>query len=400
MPTYSHSRLGVYETCPRQYRYKYVDRVEPAVDEEAIELFLGSRVHEALEALYTELQRGRCLTLDELIATFRHHWERQWPKNVRFPRPDDTAEQYRAIGERCLADYYARHQPFDRDHTIDVERRLEFPLGANGDVRVQGYVDRLSIGPDGVWRIHDFKTSKWLPTQQWADADRQLALYEIGVRHAWPDVREVELVWHYLARDVELRSRRSAEDLERVKHEVIELVGEIERDQKFATAVGNHCDWCAYRPICPAWSHLVATENLPPQAFSEDDGVKLVDRYARLKADERRIKAELEIAQADVVAFAEQQAIERVRGTDHVVTVKHASAERFPGKTDDARPELERAVKDHGVWEEVSELSVRALGKALEAGRWSQAVVEALRGFAARVKSVRVRVAKLKSGEE
>lgn len=27
MPVYSHSRLGVYETCPRQCRFQYEDKV-------------------------------------------------------------------------------------------------------------------------------------------------------------------------------------------------------------------------------------------------------------------------------------------------------------------------------------------------------------------------------------
>jgi len=400
VPVYSHSRLSLYETCPRQYRYHYLDRIEPADEAEAIELFVGSRVHEALEALYRELMRGRRLTLEELIATFRHHWEREWPKSMRFPRPDDEPASYRALGERCLADYYARYHPFDRDHTIAVERLLLFPLDTDGEVRVQGYVDRLSVGSDGVWRIHDYKTGKYLPTQQQADADRQLALYEIGLRHAWPDVREIELVWHYLAHDVELRSRRRADDLAAVRTGVLELVKIIESDQEFRTAVGTHCDWCPYRAICPAWSHLVATEEMAPLRFAEDAGVQLVDRYARLKADQRHVDAELETAQGDLVRFAEQESLERVRGTEHVVTVKRTSALRFPSKDDETRPALERLVKDHGRWGEVSELSLRALARALEVGRWPQALVDGIRCFATRVNAVRVRLARLKPEDE
>jgi len=400
VPAYSHSRLSLYETCPRQYRYHYLDRIEPPDEAEAIELFVGSRVHQALEALYRELMRGRRLTLEELIATFRHHWEQEWPKSMRFPRPDDEPASYRALGERCLADYYARYEPFDGDHTIAVERLLSFPLDPEGEVQVQGYVDRLSLGRDGVWRIHDYKTGKYLPTQQQVDADRQLALYEIGVRHAWPDVREVELVWHYLAHDVELRSRRSADDLAQVRTGVLELVKVVESDQEFRTAVGAHCGWCPYRAICPAWSHLVATEQLAPQRFDEDAGVQLVDRYAGLKAEQRRIDAELETAHGDLVRFAQQESLERVRGTEHVVTVKHTSAPRFPSKDDEARPALERFVKDHGRWDEVSELSLRALAKTLELGRWPQALVDGLRSFATRVNGVRVRLARLEPADK
>jgi putative RecB family exonuclease len=45
MPVYSHSKLSVYETCPRKYRFQYVERVKvPEV--KTVEMFLGSRVHE------------------------------------------------------------------------------------------------------------------------------------------------------------------------------------------------------------------------------------------------------------------------------------------------------------------------------------------------------------------
>jgi hypothetical protein len=57
-------------------------------------------------------------------------------------------------------------------------------------------------------------------------------------------------------------------------------------------------------------------------------------------------------------------------------------------------------VKDHGRWDEVSELSLRALAKALEIGRWPQALLDSLRGFATRVNAVRVRLARLKPEDE
>jgi hypothetical protein len=40
---FSHSRLGCFEKCPRQFHYRYVER-RPAPFE-SIESFLGKRVH-------------------------------------------------------------------------------------------------------------------------------------------------------------------------------------------------------------------------------------------------------------------------------------------------------------------------------------------------------------------
>ena len=50
MPMYSHSRLSVYETCPRKYRFQHVERVK-VPEAKTAEMFLGSRVHDTLESL-------------------------------------------------------------------------------------------------------------------------------------------------------------------------------------------------------------------------------------------------------------------------------------------------------------------------------------------------------------
>lgn len=399
MTVYSHTRLGVYETCPRQYKFQYVDEVDVPDEEEAIQLFLGSRVHEALEALHREHLRGRLLSLDEVLHTYRHEWERQWPKRVRFPNPDDRPETYRAAGERHLTDYYRRYQPLDREQTVAVERQLVFPLDPEGRVRVQGYIDRLSVAPDGVWEIRDYKTSAYLLTQQQVDRDRQLALYQIGVQHAWPEARRVQLVWHFLAHDLELRSARTAEQLDHVRRDVLGLVGEIQAEQDFATRVGTHCGWCPYKPICPAWRHVVGTAALPPERFRQDAGVRLVDHYAELKAEERRIEAELDAVQHDLVAFADQEGLERIGGTAHTVTVKRGTVVKFPAKGDAARPELERVLKQAGRWEEVSDLSLRALARAMLAAHWPAPLREAVSGLAAWRRAIRVRLSRLRREE-
>src|SRR5262245_42831607 len=400
MPLYSHNRLSVYETCARQYRFQYLDRLEVPDQAEAIQLFLGGRVHEALEALHRELVGGRLLSLDELISTFRHHWECQWPKHVRLPGPDDTPETYRAAGERHLSDYHRRYHPFDRERTVAVERRLDFPVDPEGRVRVQGVVDRLSISPDGVWEIRDYKTSAYLPTQQQLDQDRQLALYQIGVQHAWPEAQRVQLVWHYLAHDLELRSERTPGQLDAVRRDVLALVGRIERDEEFATSVGQHCDWCSYKPVCPAWRHVVETAALPPERFRQDAGVQLVDRYAELKGEARRIEAEVEEVEGKLVAFAEQEGLERIGGTARAVSVKQTTVVKLPAKGESARAELERVLKEHGRWEEVSEVSLRALARALNETEWPVSARAAVGQFASWIRSVRVRLVKLKRGEE
>ncbi len=52
---YSHSRLSSFEDCPQKFQYRYVLKIP--VDSEGIEAFVGKRVHEILERLYTQTLR-------------------------------------------------------------------------------------------------------------------------------------------------------------------------------------------------------------------------------------------------------------------------------------------------------------------------------------------------------
>jgi putative RecB family exonuclease len=71
MTLYSHSRLGMFENCPLQYKFNYIDKIKR--EEESIEAFLGSRFHEVMEKLYQGL-RFRVYTLEELLSYYEDQW--------------------------------------------------------------------------------------------------------------------------------------------------------------------------------------------------------------------------------------------------------------------------------------------------------------------------------------
>jgi hypothetical protein len=152
--------------------------------------------------------------------------------------------------------------------------------------------------------------------------------------------------------------------------------------------------------VCPAWRHVVKTAALPAERFRQDAGVQLVDRYAELKAEARRVEAELEEVEGKLVAFAEHEGLEQIGGTARAVSVKRTTVVKLPGKDDPARSELERVLKEHGRWEEVSEVSLRAVARGLAEGEWPVSLRAAVGQFASWVKAVRVRLVKMKRGEE
>jgi putative RecB family exonuclease len=247
---YSHSRLSSFENCPRQFYFRYVERVP--VETESVEAFVGKRVHEVLERLNRFVGQGLVPSLGKVIARFRSMWDEQYaPDRVRIVRAENDSAVYRELGERCLANFYRRNYPFDREESLGIEEHVAFALDADGRYRMQGIVDRIARAADGAIEIHDYKTGRWVPTQQALDEDRQLALYQIALANRYGDA-SIRLVWHYLSRDQVRVSTRSPEQLERLRADTARRIDEIEAEQSFAPRTSSLCGWCEFRDVCPA----------------------------------------------------------------------------------------------------------------------------------------------------
>ena len=143
MPTYSHSQLSTYETCPHQYRLVYIEKIK--TETEGIEAFMGSRVHDALEKLYRDLKVTKLNTLEDLHNFYHQSWEKNWNEMVQIIRKEYSAEDYRRLGEKCIADYYKRYYPFDQGRTLGLEENIYFPLEEEKGYWIRGFIDRLTL---------------------------------------------------------------------------------------------------------------------------------------------------------------------------------------------------------------------------------------------------------------
>ena len=375
MRIYSHSSLESFERCPRQFWYRYIGRPKVA-EEKTIEAFLGTCVHTTLELLYALLLRGRALTEADTIERFEAEWAKGFSAAIVIVSEELTAEDYKRAGRAALAAYYRRHAPFTGSATLRLEARVALNLDAAGTHRMQGYVDRIARRDDGTYEIHDYKTSSHLPTQAEADADRQLALYQIGLEAMWMDVEAVDLIWHYLRFDTDLVSHRTREQLREVRQACIAAIDDIESRGKeeagFPTHPSNLCAWCAYNAICPATRHEAAVAALPPEAFELDDGVRLVDEWAQAteqrkaaEGEAARLKAVEEERRGRVEAFAEAQGLEVVVGSEWQAEIVASSGCEYPKAGSERRPAFEEALKATGVWEQVAAPSHQRLAALL-----------------------------------
>ena len=398
MTVYSHSRLSCFEQCPYKFKLKYIDKVETEI-EQSIEAFLGSCVHEVLEKLYEDLKHQKVDTLDELISYLHEIWKEKWDDSIVIVKKGYGPENYLKMAEKFISDYYKRYHPFDQDKTIALEDRILINLDDEGNYQLQGYIDRLVETEDGCYEIHDYKTNSRLPLPRYIENDRQLALYMIGVENNYPDVRDVKLIWHFLAFDKELDSTRTKEELDNLKRETIKLIDQIESEERFEAKPSNLCDWCEYKPVCKQWSHLYKLKEKTENEYMNDSGVKLVERYVELKTRKKELLDEVnsELAKVEEALFdyAFKEKADVVFGSKHKARIKEIENVKFPLKGSKERKELEGLLKEYGIWEKVNQLDTSSLDRALNDKEIDSELIRKIKKFIKRQRSKRLYLSKI-----
>ena len=259
MTIYSHSRLSTFEQCSLKYKLRYIDKIKPEI-EKTIEAHLGSSVHDTLEWIYNSVKENpeKAPNLDEIISHYIKVWQKGLTEDILIVKKQFTPKDYLNKGIQFLADYFQRHFPF-QDGTIECEKEIIINLDEN--TQIKGFIDRLVYNIEkGHYEIHDYKTANTLPTQEKMDQDRQLALYSIAIKEMYGKDKEVVLIWHYLAYDQKIISRRTEEQLEKLKEETKKLIEDIRETKVFLPNKSILCEWCEYKSLCPEWNIKLDTE--------------------------------------------------------------------------------------------------------------------------------------------
>jgi putative RecB family exonuclease len=394
MVVYSHSRLQCFENCPKAYWFSYIERPETEAGQ-GVEAFMGSRVHDALEKLYTDLKFTKRNSLKQLVSFYEREWEKNFDDSVIVVRPGMKPGHYFALGKKCIENYFKRHSPFDSDKTIACEKLVTFSLDKAGKYKMRGYIDRLAEEEDGHYVVHDYKTSSSLPMQSYFDQDRQLALYSIAVYNDFKDCDDVNLCWHYLAFDKDMHSKRSAKQLEELKKEVISVIHGVEKAEKenaFPCKKSRLCEWCQYSELCPTCKHSVKVGKLPVREFKKDEGVKFVDKFVELNGKVKKAKVDLDMLKEDILAYAEKFGLERIVGREAALKIHKSFGYSFSGLGEEEKEDLMGILKEEKLLAKFLALDTRALGSAVVKKELEPKTLKKLKKYGEKTETKGVRV--------
>lgn len=237
---YSFSQIETYQTCPLQYKYRYILGL-PSPPTSAASF--GTSIHNTLLKFYREYKRKKDVDLKRLLEIFEKEWIPIGYSSLAHE------ERMKKTGKELLSDFYKNFHREDLN-IVDLERAFKIKIG---NFTIVGKIDRVDkIGE--TLEIIDYKTGK-KPDDKTLKKSLQLTIYALAATDPYlynksPD--EITLTFYYLNDLEKISFKKTKEELEETKDKIIEIIKEIESSD-FKANVGPWCDFCPFKIMCEEW---------------------------------------------------------------------------------------------------------------------------------------------------
>ena len=240
----SFSQMAAFEVCPWSYRLKYVDHTQESVETE--QMYLGSRLHEALAWLYGDPQES-CDQV-ELVAWFRDRLGETLPPGW----DGGVARRLFEAGRRALIMHHDVVYRNERRTTIEVEKTVRMKLGKR--LTFTGRVDRIALDRSGTVEVIDYKTGKRCTSRPRIPDWLQNAAYGAAVLL---ELDQSSVIARRIAlatgeEEIFLLTRK---DVRQVTLALRRWTARLAVSGAFDARPGAHCRSCEFDPICTEKRH-------------------------------------------------------------------------------------------------------------------------------------------------
>jgi RecB family exonuclease len=244
---FSFSRIKCFRQCPLRYRYRYIQGLKETF--RSIESFLGSTVHDVLEWMYLERDRGSTPDEPKILEQFAKLWSTSRDDDIAIVRIGDNEESYLKLGREMLIRFFRDTFERDQSETVALEQRLSMRLSK--EVVFTGFADRIGRTDQGRLFVVDYKTSRNEGNGAEFSEGLQAPLYAACVLRD-SDEDEVLAGYHYLRHGTTRWQQINGERTTLLLERFLDLANEAEAAGEFPARPGILCAWCGFNSMCPA----------------------------------------------------------------------------------------------------------------------------------------------------
>jgi DNA helicase II / ATP-dependent DNA helicase PcrA len=237
----SATAVETYETCPLQFKFEREWKLSRQIHAAAQ---YGAAIHRVLRTYYDSVRLNRIKSDEELLQLFRDDLAASGIQD------EYQHELYLKQGIEQLQDFLASTPSSAMPGALhaDVLHTEEWFDVQIAGTKVAGRIDRIDRAPDGSVAVIDYKTGK-ARSQEDADDSLQLSIYAMAAHEKW-GYTVGQLVFHNLEGNVPVVSRRTEFQLKEARERVLAVARGI-ADGNFNAKIDYHCNFCAFRGLCP-----------------------------------------------------------------------------------------------------------------------------------------------------
>jgi hypothetical protein len=243
----SHSQISLLLRCPRQYYYRYIEKLKSPVGGA---LILGSSYHRALETNFlAKVKDGKDLGVSVLFDAFDAEWNSRLAHD-EIDWQDDSPGELKDVGKQLVDVYMHNAAPFVMP--VEVERKFSVHLPELEGYTLDGIIDLITDA--GV--VVDHKTAARAKSQDDVDQDLQPYAYATAMLTD-PALDEIDFEFHTAIKKKSpeiqrLSTKRNRTDVAWYMGLVCEAVKMIRAGIFPPNPCGWHCNpkWCGYWARC------------------------------------------------------------------------------------------------------------------------------------------------------
>jgi DNA helicase-2/ATP-dependent DNA helicase PcrA len=238
------SQIETFQTCPLHYKLKYIYKLptKPSASSS-----FGISIHKTLKDYF---DAKADITQKDILKIYKDNFIEDGYLNKKH-----KLEFYKK-GESYLLGFLKNG--YDKKvKTLLLEEKFILPLDSPSTIRsgrslrIGGTIDRVDDLGNGRLEIIDYKTGATIPTQKEVDKDLQLSFYALAmssIRKIKPE--DIKLSLYYLDTQEKISTRRTIEDLKKVKEEILKIRNEI-KNSDFKCNSNFFCQGkCEYSMFC------------------------------------------------------------------------------------------------------------------------------------------------------
>ena len=249
-PAYlSPSSITTYRDCPQKFKFSRIDGLK---EPPSWATHIGTFVHEVLEHLYQLDASER--TPDAVKQLAGERWKvSEWESavNALTEKPGEIRD-FKIQAFECMKNLWKVEDP----QSVELMGMEHEVVSDIDGVTMKGYIDRFHIDDSGLVVIGDYKTGK-IPNPRFKSEDDkffQLFSYALMLQESdQEETSRVELL--YLKDGVRHDVTVTPVKLAIARGTIVETKEAVDaacESGKFECNVTKLCDWCFFKPQCPA----------------------------------------------------------------------------------------------------------------------------------------------------